>query len=215
MPEVSIDAALEEAKAKEQYSYVFNSENTLDEFMAYAITNPQLRKVLSKVKLGQPKTAHTVLEKIVNLLDTLVNVVLGNYKFKERNQTIYDHVFNLSMELSAVNSRANDKITGMKSMLNAGHELVDKIDRKVANKLNELKDKYLTDDEPLADYPYTGSRTAKAAWTLKLLKKAAINEQYGKALGLIMSSYGIAPDGIIRNVLQPAWRPNSVIRFTA
>lgn len=208
LPEVSIDTALEEAKAKEQYNYVFNSENTLDEFMAYAITNPQLRKVLGKVKLGQPKTAHTVLEKIVNLLDTLVNVVLGNYKFKERNQTIYDHVFNLSMELSAVNDHANDKITGMKSMLNAGHELVDKIDRKVANKLNELKDKYLTDDEPLADYPYTGSRTAKAAWTLKLLKKAAINEQYGKALGLIMSSYGIAPDGIIRNVLKDMKEPS-------
>lgn len=208
LPEVSIDAKLEEIKAKEQYEYVFNSDNTLDEFMAYAITNPQLRKVLDKVKVGNVKTNHTLLEKIVNLLDTLMNVVLGNYKFKERNQTIYEQVLNLSMELADVSRGANIKASGIKRMLDVGNELVDKIDGKVAAKLSEFKDKYLTDDEPLEAYPKTGSRTAKVAWTLKLLKKAAVNEHYGKALGLIMSSYGIAPDGVIRNVLQDMREPS-------
>lgn len=208
LPAESTDPALEEIKAKERYAYVFNSENTLDEFAAYAITNPQLRSVLSKVKLGEIKTELTLLEKIVNLLDTFVNVILGNYKFKERNQTIYDHVYNLSMQLSETHEAANKKITNTKKMFNVINEFVDNVDRKAAKHLNDLKDKYLTDNERMTDYPSTGSRTAKAAWMLKMLKKAAINEDYGKALGLIMSSYGIAPDGIVRNVLKDMSEPS-------
>lgn len=208
LPEASINKELEEIKAKEQYDYVFNSENSLDEFAAYAITNPQLRRVLSKVKVAEVKHTDNLLEKLMDIVDTLINVVLGNFNFKDKNSTVYDKVYNLSMDLADAKKNAQNEVSNAKKVATAINDVVDKIDYKIATKLNEWKNEYLVDGAPLEEYPSKGGKTAKAAWTLKLLKKSMVNAEYGKALGLIASSYGVKPDGVIRNVLKDFREPS-------
>lgn len=207
LPEVSINAKLEEANAKEMFEYIFNSENYVDEFIAHVLTNPQLRKVAEKIHLNTTE-AKSLLDRAVDLFKTLMDVVLGNYKFKEKNNTIYDQVKGLAIQLGEINAHANRAAESEKGMLAVGMDMLNKLDDKAAAKLNELKDKYLVDNERLEDYPKNSSKAVKAAWMLKVLKKSAINEDYGKALGLVMTSYGIKPDGIIRNVLNDFKEPS-------
>lgn len=202
LPAASMNEKLEKQIAKEMYDYVFTSENAMDEFIAHVLTNNIVKAKAQQIKVHNDKIATTLLEKVFNIFSALVDVVLGNYRFTEKNNTVFDQVFNLATQLGEINNRAEAKKREHDNLAQVANNLVNAVDAKIARKLNDLKDKWIVDDNTrLEDYPTTGSRFVKGKWLFKLIKKAAVNESYGKVLGLIASSYGIKPDGIIRNVL--------------
>ena len=202
LPKESINKELEEANAKQMYDYIFTSNNAMDEFIAHVLTNPIVKKLAENTRIKEPKGTKSILEKVMDIFNTMVNLVLGNYKFKERNSTVYDQVYNLSMQLAEINTKAEQVKLNNMNLAKSAMDMVNRVDSVAAKGLNAIKDKWLTDNSRLENYPKDASRGTKAKWLLSFMKKAVINKEYGKALGLIMSSYHIKPNGILRNVLR-------------
>ena len=202
LPEVSIDAVLEEANAREMYEYIFNKEHAMDEFMAHVLTNPIVKAKAEKIVIKKDKENKTLLETVVGLFETLMNVVLGNFTFNEKNKTVYEQIYGLAFQLGDINNKAERRKKEKKSMSQSAMDLVNNVDSAVARKLNAFKEKYLTDDSKLEDYPKDGSKWEKGKWLGKFLAKSVVNEEYGKAMGLVASAFHVKPDGILRNVLK-------------
>lgn len=210
LPAVSIDAKLEEKIAKEMYAYVFTSENAVDEFIAHVLTNPIVKSVAEKIMIQKDNKATSLLDKVLSIFKSLVGVVMGNYAFNEKDKNVYTQVLNLATQLGEINNRAEAKKREHDNLLSTANNLLNSVDAKISRKLNELKDKWIVDDgERLEDYPSTANRFVKGKWLFKLLKKAVVNENYGKVLGLFASAYGIKPTGIIRNVLADFTEPTA------
>lgn len=208
MPKDSVNVELEELNAKALYEYIFNDENAKDEFIAHTLTNPQVRKLFEKLHLKNRETK-SVFEQVVDMFTTLVDVILGKFSFADKNKSVYDMIYSLAFELAEINNKNAIELQKQESLIEKTSEIVNDIDAKLAKKLNSLKEKFIVDDKTrVPDFPENGSKFAKVSWTMQLLKKAIVNENYGKTLGLLASSYGLSPNGIIRNILRDFSTPS-------
>lgn len=192
----SLNKELEEIRAKETWDYVFNSENSLDEFIVHVLTNPYMKKKAELLKLSERKN-DTVLEKIVGFFKTLVDVVLGKYEFGERNKSVYDRVYDLSFALADINNTANRKVAEA-SFLKSGMELINDLDDAVYSKLHKFSQKYFEDDSKLEPLVKNATKIDKLAYWMKFSAKAMVNPHYAEAMGLVASSFGLSAKSSIR-----------------
>ena len=108
---------------EELWNYLFLSDNALSEFMAYAMTNEKLQKILGNMKLptdiDRDKTYNTwfdyLLVKFVELYDALRAMILEQRKEK----TVEDRISYLAMKIMEHNN-----ITREKSKIEEGLEKI-------------------------------------------------------------------------------------------
>lgn len=192
----SLNKELEEIKAKETWDYVFNSENSLDEFIVHVLTNPYMKSKAEILKLSERKD-DTILEKIVGFFKTIVDVILGKYEFSERNKTVYDRVYDLSFALADINNTAHRKVAD-ESFLKSGMELINDLDDAIYGKLHKFSQKYFEDNSKLEELPKNATQLDKLAYWMKFSAKAMVNPNYAEAMGLVASSFGLSPKSSIR-----------------
>jgi len=128
------DKDAEIAAAKKQYKYVFGSKvpakAVLDEFLAYALTNPFLVAKLksmpaSEVDMWSKHPDDTVIEKLVKLFAKAINDFINLINKKDKPANLQMEIFNLTKELVVATQTKRGKImqTLRKTRLN---DLIDK-----------------------------------------------------------------------------------------
>ena len=128
------DKDAEIAAAKKQYKYVFGSKvpakAVLDEFLAYALTNPFLVAKLksmpaSEVDMWSKHPDDTVIEKLVKLFAKTINDFINLINKKDKPANLQMEIFNLTKELVVATQTKRGKImqTLRKTRLN---DLIDK-----------------------------------------------------------------------------------------
>ena len=108
-PEVLHDIAAEEKTAKAMYEYLFGKDsnvgNELHEFMAYALSNPNLMRKLKTMKPIRTKDikAKNLLESFFLLVKRMVSGLQKLLGLKKVPKNVHDQMFNLAKEIVNIN----------------------------------------------------------------------------------------------------------------
>ena len=202
LPDGVVATEEEVAIAKELYSYIFEHENAREEFLAHVLTNPAVMSLAKKIKVSSKgvKENQTLFQKIAELFATLMDVVLGRYTFKDKDKSVYDAISRLAMQLGELNNRTLVEAKRQENLVDKFGSLISTADKKISDFTDDVFDKYLKDDSTLEPYPKNGSTRDKAVWSVKFVQKSLVNDTYGKAFGLMLSSWGIKPEGFARSI---------------
>lgn len=199
MPKESVDKEAEKKIAKERYEYVFASENAKAEFLAHALTNPEMMEALKGMTVDTEVKHETMMEKIIGFFHTVWDIVLGNYEFGDKNKLAYEHVFNLSMRLGEINNKNLYNAKGQMTVMEDIAELMDTGNMAIHDALQGVIKKYGQDDTALRDIDPDASKLEKVKWHADHLLKVMRNETYRNYFGLVLSQWGVNPEGLLRD----------------
>ena len=117
-PEVLHSVDIEEKAAKRMFEYVFGNRSTLknelDEFMAYALTNPALiRKLRSMDALRESDSKELgLLERFFSLLRRAIDSITNTfYSNRKRPTSVHDQITQLAKEITDINAGKKSSIS--------------------------------------------------------------------------------------------------------
>lgn len=191
-------------RAKALHDYLFTGKANLDEFTAYALTNPAMMKHFSKIQVKEAGET-TLLGKVRRLFEVLMDIVMGNYEFNKRDKNVAEQVAALALQLGKINSENYEKAQSMNpiamisDMVQTG---LDALDTKTAEAMHSMTKKLVTEGR-IGQYPENGTVTQKLLWGSKFLVKGVTDPGYRDALGVWFSSIGgpFKAEGSIRQYL--------------
>ncbi len=201
LPEVSINAEKEQREAEELLKYITEGKPNKYEFVAKILTVPELRDAVAKIKVSETVDKNaTLLDKIVDVFAKLLNVILGNYTFKERNENVLEGTLNLAYSLGEINKKAADNAKDQ-GMMDIAIDMLNEADYNVSKVFDGLKS-FITNDAELTEQPKsTDSKYTKVKWLAKSLYLILTNGTYTKAAGYIVTQLGLPPESTIREVI--------------
>jgi hypothetical protein len=207
LPETSIDKDAEEKHAKWLYSYIFgvnqeHRKNADYEFIAKALTVPEVTKAFKRIKVKEGKDNRRLLEKVNDFFAAIMDVINGTFLLKAKNDNVHEALLNLAFELGEINTRSQREVIAKGGYMVALFDVVNNIDAAVAHKLNEIKNKILGDSATakLEDMPEDGLY-ARTKWLGKFITLTLVNPSYTKAMGAIATAWGMKPGSLIREVI--------------
>lgn len=200
------------ATAKEMHSYVFASENAMEEFIAYTLTNPAFMEKMQKVTVTIQKEKQNVFQRIVSLFSKLVDSVLGRYDFRKADATVFDAVNDLAFRLAELNVEKQNELDRM-NPLGQIMDVVNNADAAIGIKLERLKRKIANKDKRIKIPPKDASVFAEAKFLMELAVKAFTNPIYRGFMGLWASALGMRPDGTIREILSSFTDKDALFRI--
>ena len=199
MPKESVDKEAEQKIAKERYDYIFASENAKAEFLAHALTNPEMMEALKGMMVDADVKHETMMEKIIGFFHTVWDIVLGNYEFGDKNKQAYEHVFNLAMRLGEINNKKLYEAKGQMAVMEDIAELMDTGNMAIHDALQDVIKKYGKDDTALREMPEDATKLEKIKWHAEHVLKVMRNETYRNYFGLVLSQWHVNPEGIMRD----------------
>ena len=202
---VSIDAATKAdwAKARELYKYLFTGENSLDEFVAYAVTNPKLVELLSKAATSREKSDSTLLQHVMTWFGKLVDVIMGRQNFASKDKNLQEQIVSLALRLGEINAKGEieasklNPLSFFSSLVNKG---LDVVDSAAANAMHAAAKKVLGESARLEDVPENSGPLQRGLWYLRFTGKALTSKVHRDVMLAWASSWmmGMKPEGDIR-----------------
>jgi len=185
---------------KETMKYMFESEHSLDEFIAHTLTNKKVRDLLKTVDVSKSREHNGIVDTIKALFKTILDIISGNYSLENMKSNVYDATLTLSMRLAESNNHNIQKAKSNESLPSRVWEAFTAFDEDVlGRKLIELKDKVFTDVK-LPDIP--DSLPGKVMWYVKAVVKTATVPGYRNQASKIASTWGMGPDGTIQTLMR-------------
>lgn len=209
----SINSKVEEAYAKELYSYIFESDNANYEFLAKGIAQPEVSNALAKVKIRDKRKDVSLLEKIQELFSTVVNVLTGNLSLKNKNNNVKDALINLAYDLGEINTKKSQKLLDSPGLFGKIFDIVfNDTDRAIQRNLHNITkgtfDKLAA--KKVEETPEGIFNRTKAV--TKMVGLSLVNPVYTKTMGAIATSYGLKPDGTVREIISGLFETEPVQR---
>lgn len=199
--------------AEELYEYVFKNSKGVtvgnQEFLVHAITNPQMMKALDKLKV-EPE-AEKWLDRLARLFHKALRVVLGEVSWENADKSMYEHAVNLVHRFAEINNEYTEKSKPISDAVGGMMDVVNDIDEYVADMIESGKEKILKKSLP-ERYPEKGTKLEKAKFLVKNLSKVVTNEEYRKAMGLMVSNLGVKPDSSLREIVGSFFERNSLAK---
>ncbi len=192
---VKANPHMSEKQAKARFDYIFTDDNAQEEFIAYALTNPYFMKLLGGIEV-KDKRKPGLLNAIKDFFGDLLNAVMGNYSFKERNSTVQKEIHTLAFRLAEINNTAETAIKSSPIVLL--NELVDRIEGNFEEWASSLTDKL--DKGAKVVIPPTMNRMQKILFLGRFFAKGVYNKNYRHAVGFYLTSVGIKPTSSIREI---------------
>ena len=199
MPEESIDREIEEKNAKEMYSYIFNSKHAEEEFIAHVLTNPIVMDKAKKIKLKEDKKAKSLWENIKKLFGTVLDVLSGNFEFKDSKSSIQEVTERLAFRLAEYNNKAIRNAKANESVVDKLTNMINSGDDYLSERLEEVIDKYMPKGV-IEEKPE--GKLAKAKWLAKAVGKMVIDPVYRNQLSKIATAFGMPPEGTIQTLMR-------------
>lgn len=170
-------------RAKALYDYVFTSKYSEEEFLTHVLTNPVVMKHMKTVMVkGDEQADVTLLQKAVTMFKNLMNAVLGNYDFSDRNKDAYQQIHSLVFKLAEINGSASNKIS--KSWLGKADDLINSIDDRISREIERASEKLVKAGVGgIPPYPADKSKLVQALYSIRFLAKAAVHPATRSTLG--------------------------------
>lgn len=207
LPADSINKEVEEKEAKEMYDYIFNSENSVEELIAHTLTNPIVMAHMKEVTIKEVDDAKTLWDRIMNGFTTLMEIVSGEYSFKDRSNDVYEQALALSFKLAETNKRAVRDRNNKVNLVMRLWEGFQKYNVKSGELIEEVWDSYV-DKGTYSKPPKEGF--ARAKWMAGALIKMISNQHYRKSMELILSGFGMPPQGDIQSILSDFFKGDNL-----
>lgn len=199
--ENSIDTVKEEKYAKWLYDYIFSGKNADYEFLAKALAVPEVSRAFAKIKVKDDSGSKTILDKINDFFGTIIDILSGTITLKQKNQNVHDAVVNLAYAFGEINNRATRNLEEKGGYIDKAFEVFNKMDDKVSLFSREAKDKVFG---PLSTVQVSETSTSlygRVKDVAKFVSLSLVNPVHTKAMGVLASSYGLKPEGTIREIV--------------
>lgn len=188
-------------RAKEMFAYPFSSKNSIDEFVAYAMTNPQMINKLSEIQVSdKSKQKRSLFRKMMDLVTSLMDLVLGKADFRTDDISVFERVSELAFELAELNNYHQAKLERM-NPLGQMMEVVNTADEALADKFQSVVKKLKAKNPKIKIPKQDDGVFANAKFFLEFGAKAIINPTYRDALGIWASAMWLKPTGSVREIL--------------
>lgn len=198
----SIDPVVEEAYAKKLYSYIFNAENADYEFLAKGVAQPLVAKALSTVQVRDRGEVKSILEKLQMFFSTVIDILLGNISAKSKDSNVKDALISLAYELGAINTKKSQKLLEAPGFLGRVYDIVfNDTDRVVADAIHKVTKKTFGKAATKAYQPMPEDLYGRVKWMSNNIRLSLVNPTYTKVMGALASSYGLRPDGTVREIV--------------
>lgn len=199
LPKESIDSKLEEKNAKEMYDYIFNSKHAEEEFISHVLTNPIVMEVVKDIQVKENEKATTLGARIRKLFQTIMDLLSGNYEFKDRNKNVYEATRDLTFRLAEYNNRAIVERRKNINVMEKVTQFINSTDEKVGELLEDFINKHVPKDvagkKPTAPL-------AKAKWMSQVLTNMIVNPVYRNQLSKLATVYGMPPEGTLQTIMR-------------
>jgi len=192
-------------EASKLYNYLFKGENSLEEFIAYANTNPIFKKHLEGLDLRRAE-GKTLSEYITDGLKLLIDVVMGNYSFADRDASIAEQVGALTLRLGEINYDGYQQAVSMNPLALLS-QLVDSgldvLDKGAAMAISAIVDAVAPSSDKLPPFRDDMTVVEKTKWVMSATYKAFTHNVYRDVIGVWMTNlWGklevLAPEGDLR-----------------
>lgn len=183
--------------AKARYDYIFNSKNSDHEFVAYALTNPAFISLLEKVKIKDERKGG-FFNSIKNFFSDLMNAVMGNYTFANRNSDILIEVHTLAAALAEINKKADIELEENANIFTQASEVVDRAESVLEGWIGVVADFF--DKEEKVPVNRDMNHMQKIVFFAKFFTKAIYSPQYRHQAGRFFTGMGVSAQSSIREV---------------
>jgi hypothetical protein len=194
---MNADNKLSVKGAKARYDYIFHSKNADDEFVAFALTNPALMGLLSKVKIKDEREGG-LFNSIKNFFSDLMDAVMGNYAFANRNSDVMTEMHTLAAAFSEINQKADVELETNANMFTKAKDMVENAEsflEEVVLSITENLDKK-------GNVPVSRdmSHVQKIMFYAKFFAKSIYNSQYRHSIGRFLTDYGVGAQSSVREI---------------
>lgn len=200
------DSRLSVNGAKERFNYIFGSENTNDEFLAYALTNPGFMELLENVRLRDTRKTG-LFSAIKDFFADLMNALMGNYPFSQRNQTIKEEVHTLAFMLADINNSAEQELKTNPNLLNMISDGIDTAEEAYEGVIQKITDYFIKDRDEKVVVPKNMNHAQKVLFTARFFLKSIFMPNFRHVAGTYFSSLGLSAQSSIREVLRSVLPP--------
>lgn len=184
-------------RAKEQYEYIFEFKDASEEFLVHTLTNPHIRKHMQGIKLVEEKKETNLLNRVINLFQKIVNVAVGNFTFKDNDISVFDKVNELAFALAEINDSFKYELERSNPLGVVADQLAN-AESFLSRQLHKIKEKISNKDETVK-VPGDGAGILQnALFLLDFTRKALTNPVYRGFAGLLLSTYQIKTNSVIR-----------------
>ena len=184
-------------RAKEQFSYIFESEHAAEEFLVHALTNPQIRKHMQGIRLVEEKKDTNLLNRVINLFQKILNVAVGNFSFKDNDISVFDKVHDLAFQLAEINDSFKYELERSNPLGVVSDQLAN-AESFLSRQLHKIKEKVSNKDETIEVPGENAGILKNAVFLLDLARKSLTNPVYRGFTGLLLSTRQIKTNSIIR-----------------
>lgn len=213
LPAISLDLVQETAIAKERYSYVFDSSQSLHEFIAHGLTNPELMNILQNETVGSIKFSPKLLDKLKQLFKTLIELVLGEYNWRDINKSQHQKLMQLTFDLAKYNNKLKANINHKRTLGRLLSDTLNKYGNEPLQKLIDKLSEKLIDSEitppPGKDEP----RLKKIKWLAGYIPKLLFRTDMRGYRETVFQALAISPEGTINNIIGAIEEPGELERL--
>lgn len=185
-------------RAKEIYNYIFTGKNSVKEFMTYGLTNPAVMKHLKGIILKDRKT--TAFEKLKEFFNTLLDVALGKYSFREENKNAFDRAMSLAMELAEINNRAEATAITL-DVTGSIANWIDNREREFVDFIDEWTDKFMPQEDRPAKLSPNAGPVETGIFVAQFVFKALTMPAYAKAVAQLATKFGMPAESSLREAI--------------
>lgn len=185
-------------EAIKRYNYIFKEKDSNDEFIAFALTNPVFGKLLAEIPVRE-KVEGGLFATIKNFFADLMNAVMGNYTFKNREGNLKNEIHVLAFKLAEINHKADEEVKkgNIFSMI---RDMIDSFEGSFEEFASGLTSHLDTDGK--IDVPENPTPLQEAAVVGKVLYKSLYNKNARRMLGKFLTLWHITPDSSIREAMR-------------
>jgi hypothetical protein len=195
---VKANPNLTEEAAKGVISYIFDSAYSDDEFLAYALTNPTFMKALESVKLKDERSTG-MFNSLLDFFSDLIDAVMGNYDFRNRNANIDVEIHSLAFKLAEINAKADETVAKGSVLQNIG-SLVDSFEENFEEMIHKIPGVLKLDSVGTMPDVNSMSRVQKSLFFAKFFIKGIYNPNYRNVVGMFFTNIGIDANNSIREI---------------
>ncbi len=193
------DDTLSEKGARERHDYIFKSKNADDEFLAFAMTNPGMMELLGNIHLKDERKGG-MFNVIKNFFADLINAVMGNYKFSNRNSTMTAEIRALVAALAEINNKVETELSVGASALAQASDIVARAEGSFEEGMSEIASKLFDTKGKVAKLPEDPNFVQKVMIYSKFFAKSIYNSNYRHEAGRYFSNLHVNAKGSIREI---------------
>lgn len=195
------------------WKYIFEGENSLREFIAYSTTNEQVIKELSKLQLKENGKELTFLDKVLDLLRQLLDIVTFRGNPIKAGDTMAEAMVGLTFQLMEYNNKAVQKIEERKGAVKFMLSLLESADSKLKEQMDKIIAKMAKEGTKPPTLPKNASKLELAKWYVEFLPQLLTRNDMKPYWKAMLSAFGMKPEGIVQNIIRDISTPDKLERI--